>query len=59
MATPLAERSDNAAADFGRNPKGRGAFGRMTALLPPYVESPHRVGHALPCGQNRPVALVA
>ncbi len=59
MAHPLAEPSDKADAAFGRNPEGRGGFGRMAVLLPPYVEPPHRVGRALPCGQNRPVALVA
>lgn len=59
MAGPLGEPSDKADAAFSRNPKGRGAFGRMAVLLPPYVEQPHCVGRALPCDQNRPVAHVA
>ena len=59
MAIPLAEPSNKADAAFGRNPKGRGDFGYRAALLPPHVEQPHRVGRALLCGQNRPVAHVA
>ena len=59
MVIPLGEPSDKADAAFGGNPKGRGEFGPMAALLPPDVEQPHGVGRALPWGQIRPVAHVA
>ena len=56
---PLASPDNAADTPLAGNPEGRGDSGRMAAFSPPDVASHTASGRALPCGQNRTVALVA